>query len=369
MDMLPAISSAMLVVTHGCNLECRYCFVRQGVERMAPDTAWEAVEFLSRNAGREWTVPSINFFGGEPLLMWDELIEPLVRRVRSGERPFRFSVTTNGTLLTDERLDFMRRENFGLLLSMDGDRAVQDANRPFHGGRGSFDVLEPIVPKVLSRWPGVTLRMTAAPASCAGLFESIRWAEAVGFRSFFVMPNVFESWAPEAWAALERAVLDYAGLYAARRRRGEECIRFSALERMLDDLSPGGEERAAARRRAENKCGLGAGRLASIAPDGGIYACQELCSNEGSSSPFYIGSLSGGVDDARRYALMELYSRERARCEHGCGRCSCAKICDGGCVANNYLATGRLNRLPEVYCRWMRLLLRAAERVRRDMYE
>lgn len=365
--MLPEISSAMLVVTHGCNLECRYCFVRQGAERMSPETAWEAVEFLSRNAERSGEVPAINFFGGEPLLMWDGLIEPLVRRVRAEGRPFRFSVTTNGTLLTGERMDFMRREGFGLLLSMDGVREVQDANRPFHGGRGSFDALESVVPEVLARWPGTTLRMTAVPASCRWLFKSILWAERAGFRSFFVVPNVFESWDAAAWAELEHSVFNYADLYAARHGRGEECIRFSTFERMLRDLGPGGRERAALRRRAENKCGLGAGRFASIAPDGAIYACQELCSNGGRESPFYIGNLGEGVSEERRRELMGRYSAERSRGERGCGGCPCAELCDGGCAANNYLATGRLNILPEVYCRWMRLLLRAAERVRRDM--
>ena len=46
--MLPEISSAMLVVTHRCNLECRYCFVKQKNEDMdlatagaaAPSTTW-----------------------------------------------------------------------------------------------------------------------------------------------------------------------------------------------------------------------------------------------------------------------------------------------------------------------------------------
>lgn len=359
--MLPEISSAMLAVTHGCNLECRYCFVRQGTEKMTMETARRAVDFLSANARRAGVTPSVNFFGGEPLLLWDELIEPLVREVREEGRPFHFSVTTNGTLLTDRRLDFMHREGFGLLLSMDGVREVQDANRPFHGGRGSFDVLEPLVPKVLARWSGATLRMTAAPGTCSKLFESILWAEKAGFRSFFVTPNVLESWDGESWAELERGVMSYAELCAGRRAGGGEYIRFSTLERMLRDLEPGGEARAAARRRAENKCGLGAGRFASIAPDGGIYACQELCSNEGSASPFYIGSLKDGVSEERRLSLIRAYSRSGPHGEGGCRGCECAKLCDGGCAANNYLATGRVNVLPETYCRWMRLMLKAAK--------
>lgn len=366
--MLPEISSAMLVVTHRCNLACRYCFVKQRREDMDAETAERAADFLAAGAERNGTAPSVNFFGGEPMLMWDGLIEPLVRRIRRERRPFRFSITTNGTLLTEERMDAMREYGFGLLLSMDGVRAVQDANRPFHGGGGSFEALERAVPGALRRWPGVTMRMTAAPWSCAGLFESIIWAEGAGFKSFFVVPDVFSRWDARSWALLEREVMKYAAHAAKRRAAGEGYIRFSSFARAEADLgalkTPEGRARLAALGRAENKCGLGAGRFASIAPDGGVYACQELCSNGGSGSPFYIGSIDGGISERRRRSLMEGYYSEPPRCEHGCGSCPYAGACDGGCAANNYFVTGRTNVLPGTYCRWKRLLLRAAAKAK-----
>ena len=154
----------------------------------------------------------------------------------------------------------------------------------------------------------------------------------------------------------------------SRREAGRAYIRFSALEGALDDAdklrTAEGRASLAARGRAENKCGLGAGRFASIAPDGGIYACQELCSNAGPESPFYIGSLDGGVSEERRRALMAEYFSERPRGEAGCGGCPYEGACDGGCAANNYFAAGRVNILPAAYCRWKRLLLRAAERIK-----
>ncbi len=366
--MLPEISSAMLVVTHRCNLECRYCFVKQKNEDMDLATAREAARFLAGNARRAGTAPAINFFGGEPMLRWEGLLRPLAREIRAEGRPFRLSVTTNGTLLTEERMEEMHRLGFGLLLSMDGAQDVQDANRPFHGGGGSFERLERVIPGALRRWPGVTLRMTAAPWSCGGLFESIRWAEGMGFRSFFVIPDVFSRWDGGSWGALEREVMRYAGYVRSRREAGRAYIRFSALEGALDDAdklrTAEGRASLAARGRAENKCGLGAGRFASIAPDGGIYACQELCSNAGPESPFYIGSLAGGVSEERRHALMAEYFSERPRGEAGCGGCPYEGACDGGCAANNYFAAGRVNILPAAYCRWKRLLLRAAERIK-----
>ena len=80
--MLPKITYAMLIVTHACNLACRYCFVHQEPSRMTYETAKEAAQFLADNAKEAGGVPGINFFGGEPLLMWDSIIKPLTLWIR-----------------------------------------------------------------------------------------------------------------------------------------------------------------------------------------------------------------------------------------------------------------------------------------------
>ena len=91
-----------------------------------------------------------------------------------------------------------------------------------------------------------------------------------------------------------------------------------------------------------------------------------MTSNEGSESPFYIGSVYTGVDDARRLALMEAFDARPVRGED-CAGCKYDRICDGGCVANNYMLTGSLGAVPEVYCWWRRELLRQAERIEKGV--
>ena len=367
MRALPEISSAMLVVTHECNLRCRYCFVQKEPESMTLETAKAAARFLIENARRAGTVPEINFFGGEPLLKFDGIMRPLTEWVHDelGER-MRFSVTTNGTLLTPERTGFMKRHGFSLLLSMDGSARAQDFNRPDAAGRGTFERLRGVVPMILAAWPGTVFRMTAIPASCRFTFEGIMWAAAQGFRSFFVTPNVFEPWDDESWAALAGEMRKYADYAAESRERGVKYIRFSAFEQARSDLRAierareRGEWRALPRCRAAGKCGLGASRFASVHPDGRLFACQELTSNEGGI--FEIGSVFTGADEGKRRALMAAFDAAPARGEN-CEGCEYDRVCDGGCAANNYLLTGAVNRVPETYCRWKRLLLDEARRI------
>ena len=371
MRELAKISAAMLVTTHECNLRCRYCFVQKEPRRMSLQTAKDAARFLIDNARAAGGVtPEINFFGGEPMLEFERVIRPLAEWVHGelGER-CRFSITTNGTLLTEENIRFMRRHGFGLLLSMDGAKEVQDYNRPLAGGGGSFELLRPIVPLVLAAWPAATFRMTAIPASCERSFEGALWAEAQGFRSFFITPNVFEPWDGAAREALSAGLGRYARHYAESRAAGGRPIRFTELERaeaQLDELEEAerrGAYRSSPRCRAAGKCGLGASRWAAVHPDGGLYACQELTSSGGEDSPFYIGSIYSGADNGRRRALMGSFDALPAGSER-CAHCELDRICDGGCAANNFLATGRLGEPPEVYCWWRRELLKWAKWIR-----
>lgn len=376
MRELPKITSAMLVVTHECNLRCRYCFVNKRPQIMTLDTAKAAARFLMENAkAAGGMTPEINFFGGEPMLMYDSVIEPLVSWVHDElKEPFRFSVTTNGTLLTDGRIRFLKRHGFGLLLSMDGTAPVQDFNRPDSAGRGTFERLRKIVPKVIAAWPGTTFRMTAVPQTCSHIFESIMWAAAQGFKSFFVVPNVFEEWDGDARARLSAEIGKYADYYAECRENGSAPILFSDFERAFTDMrnialaEARGIYRQSPKCRADGKCGLGTSRFASIHPNGDIYACQEMTSAEGEDNPFYVGSIFSGVDNRRRRALMDAYNAlpvTGAYCSGADGSaCEYDRICDGGCVANNYLVHASLNRLPEMYCWWRRELLHQAMRIK-----
>lgn len=366
MSKLPYITSAMLTVTHRCNLRCRYCFVRQGPQDMTLDTAIAAAEFLIRNAKSSNSIPEINFFGGEPLLMFDEIIKPLVEWAHNarGEK-FKFSITTNGTLLTDSRIQFMRKHGFGVLFSMDGIKPMQDYNRPDAAGNGTFARLKEVVPKIILAWPNTTFRMTALPETCRYVYDSVLWAVAQGFKGFFVVPDVFREWPQESREALKREVGKYAAYYFKSKAKNEKPILFSSFEQALLDIgliraaNEAGEFRASPKCKSSGKCGLGASRFAAIHPDGSLYACQEMTSNDGAESAFYIGNIFDGVDDDRRRALMAEYDSAPARGD-SCETCPYNRICDGGCVANNYLITGKLNLLPEVYCWWKRTLLEAA---------
>ena len=361
---LPKITSAMLVVTHACPLACRYCFVKQEPSKMTLQTAMDAAQFLIKNAEESGAIPDINFFGGEPMLMWDEIIVPLTNWIRNEyQKPFSLGITTNGVLLTPERLNYLKENNIGFLLSIDGAKETQDYNRPFHNGKSSFDIIEPLIPQILEINPIVTFRMTAIPATCNYIFDNIQYAINKGFNNFFIIPNYFEHWDQEHRKILVKEMHKYTEYYIETCRAGKHPITFSIFENCFKDIKKINhaitEKTYRSNCGACTKCGLGSSIFASIHPNGNIFSCQEMTSNEGNDSLFCIGNIYTGIDENKRIALVEKFDNEPVQGDE-CKTCKYNRICSGECVAQNYFINNDIHLMPEMNCWWKRFLLEEA---------
>ncbi len=144
----------ILEVTTRCNCRCVYCVFSgeyadkrvHGKQQMDEQLAFEAVSsYLAMvKAARfynPYRKPTIAFYGGEPLLNF-ELIKACVAHARSTyEGEIAFTVTSNGTVFTDEMLDYLVREGFYVIISLDGPRTVHDKRRVFADGTGTFDTI------------------------------------------------------------------------------------------------------------------------------------------------------------------------------------------------------------------------------------
>ena len=150
------IKALCLHVSHDCDLRCRYCFASTGDfgtgrKIMTPETGRKAIDFLiEKSMGRENL--ELDFFGGEPLMAW-ETIKSTVDYARSIEKQhgknFRFTVTTNGMLLTDDKIEYINREMSNCVLSLDGRKEVNDNIRVTPNGKGCYDIIVPRYKKLV----------------------------------------------------------------------------------------------------------------------------------------------------------------------------------------------------------------------------
>ena len=87
----------------------------------------------------------LSFFGGEPLLEW-ELLRRCTEWMQAQDvsdlpGPVRFGVTTNCTLLTSDKIEWMEAHDFKVGLSVDGSPGMHNINRRFPDGSGSHDTV------------------------------------------------------------------------------------------------------------------------------------------------------------------------------------------------------------------------------------
>jgi uncharacterized protein len=155
------LKTLILHVTDACNLNCGYCYQRadrtvsRGVHPMSHATARKAVDFLlDRSEGLQDVV--LVFFGGEPLLNFAVISATVdYARQKAAEKGKRvdFALTTNGTLLTTETIDFLQTHHLSVTVSLDGWEQIHDRFRRFADGRPSYGVIRENVQRLLRRSP------------------------------------------------------------------------------------------------------------------------------------------------------------------------------------------------------------------------
>lgn len=102
-----------------CNYECNYCSQRfvPHADQTNPDDVEPFLAQLRENLSGP---PNhIEFWGGEPFVYWKTL-KPLAERLREMYPKASFNIITNGSLIDDEKIDWLDRLGFSVGISHDG---------------------------------------------------------------------------------------------------------------------------------------------------------------------------------------------------------------------------------------------------------
>lgn len=158
------LKTMTIQLTHDCNLRCSYCpyTSNDGSYRLHEkkyinyDTIKKALEILRDHSVDSESV-TIGFYGGEPLLEFNLLKETvsLSKQLFVG-KPISYTITTNGTLLTEDVLEFLQLHDFQVIISLDGPQTINDANRKFsHGSKSVYEVVIERVRHIHKHYPNL----------------------------------------------------------------------------------------------------------------------------------------------------------------------------------------------------------------------
>jgi uncharacterized protein len=340
-----------LLLTLDCNHRCDYCFVhgKQRDRDMPLSIAEQALHFLMAASGN---LSSVNVlpFGGEPLLRFDLLRELVdygraMAQVHNPSKTIAFSLTTNGTLLDEEKMLFFRDRGIMVLLSLDGDRNTHDRHRHIIGNDSSYLCVAQKVPMIKHFQPWLGTRMTVHPDSAKDLLGNFEHLITLGINQFIIGPATGTPWTDEQWATYEQQLIRIMGRYA-RLRRGGAQLRLELFERDVRG-KPGGK-------RGIWGCGAGKGRI-TVSPNGDLYPCSKLLGIDALRDTHKLGDVWAGLTHYKmRGEFLAAGEDERAKCRE----CEVKDDCDGGCPATNYEETGSLFEPSWLDCKQTRLMVR-----------
>lgn len=131
-----------------CNLNCSYCFylhktglLKQETNPVMSDDVLEQHirQYIDGQTGRRVV---FSWQGGEPTILGLRFFEKVVALQRKYKKPGQIienDLQTNGILLNDEWMRFLKTHRFHVGLSIDGPRHLHDKFRRDKGGKPTFD--------------------------------------------------------------------------------------------------------------------------------------------------------------------------------------------------------------------------------------
>lgn len=299
-------------ITLKCNLACPYCFVTQDNVDMSYETAEQTAEWLLSNYKKQGIDARQNkaqffFFGGEPLIRFDDIIVPLVEKYNDRVS---FGITTNGVLLDEDKVDFFKKYDIAPLLSFDGVPEVQNIQRPMYGGGASFDKVLKNIPYLLLRFPETVMRATITKDSIKHMYDSYCLGAELGFKHIGFYPNAFEDWGDEEQKEL-RLQLDKIAI-SVYKRLVEPKYDFPPFISFMVEEPDILEAYSRGNLPFNNRllrCGLGTTGI-GVMPNGDLIPCHEKVGN-----PIYIiGNVRDGINPAKHKQFLEDYFNGVSNC-------------------------------------------------------
>lgn len=344
------IKAMCLHVAHDCNLKCKYCFAAQGNFKgqrslMDLETGKKALKFLCENSGNRKNL-EVDFFGGEPLMNF-EVVKDLVKYGREIEKDynkhFRFTITTNGILLTDDKIDFINENMDNVVLSLDGRKEINDPIRPTLNDKGSYDIIVPKFKKLIESRGDKDYYIRGTFTSFNKDFRKdlLDYYEN-GFKKVSIEPVVTDPNEPYAITEedLDEILKEYEEFskdYLAIRKYDKDFLFFH----YMIDLNQGP---CVVKRMVG--CGAGSEYIA-VTPEGDIYPCHQFVGEK----EFLLGTLDTGIT---REDLRDEFKCANVMNKDECNSCFAKYYCSGGCHANAYFNNGNILKPYEIGCKMER---------------
>jgi uncharacterized protein len=339
-----------LVLTHDCNLGCSYCYAGRKFRKPMPTWVRDEALALAFSDAKPGSEITLCYFGGEPTIEWDLLVETarLAHALANTKQvTLRQSVTTNGTLLTSERVATLHELGIHVALSIDGTRESHEIERPMMSGKSSFDEVQRGLRLLIEAGRAFDVIAVTTPNNVQFLGASNAYLFGLGVPRITTNMAYEGAWSEAALEQLKSGLVQSAATVADFYREGR-IVSLAVFDAKIRARL--GKKKAT--------CPIGEGAVA-VAPSGNIYPCERLV-GEDDGLQWVIGHVDRGIDAAsmqiHRGALPDHHSTNSE-----CGDCAERDRCNAYCACANVAETGNIAVAGGVQCLFERSAMEIAD--------
>ena len=159
-ESFPNLSVFTIAITHKCNLRCSYCCYsgeyrntrQHGYKSISSSDIDSVLGFIESYKSNSLPL-TISFYGGECLLELELIKDFVSKSKKKWSGNVQFEISTNGTLLKREIIQWLVENSIVLFVSLDGTVNIQDRQRTTSNGEGTFNIVKNALAYINANYP------------------------------------------------------------------------------------------------------------------------------------------------------------------------------------------------------------------------
>lgn len=174
-------------------MRCDDCFVSFGKLKISFKETQPPIDFFVSSPGKE---KLLYIYGGEPLLdlkLLKRISNYYFTIAAKAKKKSDLIVVTNGTILNEEILEFLKKHSIKIMVSLSGNNIRHNRRRKFINGRDSFETIGKNIKKLFNNLPqeNMWVSHTFYPDMCKFMVEDLLFYIKLGFRNIHLEPIQF----------------------------------------------------------------------------------------------------------------------------------------------------------------------------------
>jgi len=345
--------NVIIKVTRNCNLRCNYCNEWRNKQTVMNIEVLANIISKVLNCS---SMKSVNFIwhGGEPLLCGQEYYKKILyiqEKCNKKNVKISNSIQTNGVLLNKSWIEFLKKYNFNIGLSLDGPRELHDEQRLMVDNTSAFDATMDAI-KILQEYnvPYGILSVVTKKSLNFGAKKIFDFFIENNIKDFAFLQQqpkekpIGECYTDDDFINIDNFNNFMKQIFDLWIDYDDTNIKIREFNSIITMLLGG----------VSSICTLGGrciGRNIGIDTNGDIYHCDE-CRND---STYKLGNIiNDNLDEiltGNKIKKIIQNNRDRTLQYKGCKECKWSSMCHGGCPRATYVNSDLYNN----YCEYSAL--------------